>query len=1309
MKQIAKNRENKISCSVIIRTKDRPEHLYRSLDSIRCQDRKPDEVVIVNDGGEPIESVLEAFSDLPLISIVNSISKGRAEAGNAGVAASKGKAICFLDDDDRFYPDHLKRLELCMLKFDAKVAYSGSILVLKDLLGKIDPEQKQVIGEFNDPFDPNRLAFENYIPLNTLLIDRELFLKTGGFDSSFDLFEDWDLLLRLSKMTRFYHLDMKTSEYAVWGKSNQITLASRSEDWRNAYDLIFRKHFLSLGKSDQTKLMADYWMMSQERRTRIQEQERTLQDYQALFTEQERTLQDYQALFTEQERTLQNSQALFTEQERTLQNSQALFTEQLNSIESSFIHQKEQNQRLKQVIHEQSKQLTIGLGCNDIISLLNLQTDQIDHFSSNVVKSNYDRLVNWLKSHEMRITEDVEKISRFWNTIEKKMAELETDTTSLLGQLHASRLRKVWRGIPIPQVTSLLKKNKELHEFIANTANEAIPGSIGLLLPPQNQSLDQEALHAIVEYTPMFEAFAGSAEKPEMIAQLNEPEPHPVALEKNKKLCFNICCHQHNFFCVKIMLATYLRINTCNIKILIFEEEKESQHSITPLRICEFNAINVLDNQYYKVMFQPITNSKGRVYRFEISSPDATEEQHIAVWCQPATNNEFVDSFSFFDTCTVMDPWVQRMLSEISCTNLLCADSKKADHIFWIYNTPHLNSSITLPLTLFQLAEIAGDMKSSLSIFMYGRHDPVTQNYCKKNGISYLVMEESIIDKNQILLWTLQQARDSETVALNWFIQNGLGFEKNLIQNAESFFEAHPDTGMLFPVIKNQEQKISHAFAQITNNGEISTFSVGMDVNHPVNGYIRDIDAADAPFFVIPASVLKNLTPATIEEYHTVRYQITELIWQLKTNSMAAKFEPGVAFTGGKFQEQTNTGMLNQDQITFFKRWRSHLLDRPAIFDGITALFNPDRLKTALIVDMTLPTFDEDSGSLRMFELVRLLTQLGIKVTFFPDNMDSTIKYKRALEQIGVEVFCGNYGVSDAFAGRQYDIIILSRVDIGYRYMNMAKLLNPDARIYYDTVDIHYLREFRRAEIEQNKELRMLAGKIRQKELSNCIQADVVFTVTKEDTKHLRKEIPSLDCVVIPNIHGDVSSDISWENTDGLVFIGNYNHLPNVDAVLYFVKNVFPLILAKIPEIKLYLIGSHMKNSIKALESENIRILGWVEKVEPELVKRRVFISYLRYGAGMKGKIGQAMSLGLPVVSTSIGAEGMELKDEETVLVADDPGSFANNVCRAYTDKKLWVKISENGKKDICKRYGTEAVKEELKSFLEKDMSKKLQ
>jgi len=128
-----------------------------------------------------------------------------------------------------------------------------------------------------------------------------------------------------------------------------------------------------------------------------------------------------------------------------------------------------------------------------------------------------------------------------------------------------------------------------------------------------------------------------------------------------------------------------------------------------------------------------------------------------------------------------------------------------------------------------------------------------------------------------------------------------------------------------------------------------------------------------------------------------------------------------------------------------------------------------------------------------------------------------------------------------------------------------------------------------------------------------------------------------------------------------------------------------------------------MTEAIKQLQSESIEILGWVEKLEPEVVKRRVFVSYLRYGAGMKGKIGQSMALGLPVVSTSLAAEGMGLKDGETALIADDPKQFADKVYRAYTDKKIWKKLSKKGKKHIDIQYGPEAIKNKIKSFFNKE------
>ena len=174
------------SIAIIMRTKNRPHLLTRSLQSLTEQQRLSNEVIVANDGGMPIENVVNDFSRLNIRLINNVTNQGRARAGNQGVQASSSDVIGFLDDDDRFLSDHLQRLEKSILYFDAKVAYSGCRLLQRNTLGDEVILQEQAIGQFNDPYDAKRLRYENYIPLINLLIDRALWLEIGGFDEAFD-------------------------------------------------------------------------------------------------------------------------------------------------------------------------------------------------------------------------------------------------------------------------------------------------------------------------------------------------------------------------------------------------------------------------------------------------------------------------------------------------------------------------------------------------------------------------------------------------------------------------------------------------------------------------------------------------------------------------------------------------------------------------------------------------------------------------------------------------------------------------------------------------------------------------------------------------------------------------------------------------------------------------------------------------------------------------------------------------------------------------------------------------------------------
>ncbi|RKZ43661.1 MAG: hypothetical protein DRQ41_04730 [Gammaproteobacteria bacterium] len=354
---------------------------------------------------------------------------------------------------------------------------------------------------------------------------------------------------------------------------------------------------------------------------------------------------------------------------------------------------------------------------------------------------------------------------------------------------------------------------------------------------------------------------------------------------------------------------------------------------------------------------------------------------------------------------------------------------------------------------------------------------------------------------------------------------------------------------------------------------------------------------------------------------------------------------------------------------------------------------------TALIIDATLPTYDQDSGSLRLLSLMKMLVRMGYKLTFFSYERRYHLKYRYVPEALGIEVFRGK--LPNLLATRKFDFAWICRVQTAHHYIPILRLMNPDAKIFYDTVDIHYIRELRQAEIEDNPALADRALKTKRKELSNCQLVDRVITVTADDGQHLQSELPQLNFSVIPNIHQRHSSPAApFESRKDLVFIGHYRHKPNQDAVFYFIDTVLPKIHARLPDVKLHLIGSAMTNKIRALASTHVKIIGWVNQVEPEFAQRRVFISPLRYGAGMKGKLGQALSLGLPIVTTTIGAEGMGLIDGEMALIADDPDSFAEAVCRLYTDSVLWEKLAHQGKNYLEQHYGGAAVYEKLCQLL---------
>lgn len=361
--------------------------------------------------------------------------------------------------------------------------------------------------------------------------------------------------------------------------------------------------------------------------------------------------------------------------------------------------------------------------------------------------------------------------------------------------------------------------------------------------------------------------------------------------------------------------------------------------------------------------------------------------------------------------------------------------------------------------------------------------------------------------------------------------------------------------------------------------------------------------------------------------------------------------------------------------------------------------------QTISVIDSYLPFFDKESGSNRLFQLLKIFQQLKYHVAFVPHDGKCVEPYYRILTaKLGIPVVY-NYSGKKQFRKDIFDLINrtsvlwISRPNLNLKYQYLVKYF-PRIKWIYDTVDLHYVRLFRQAENETDPKIVKKALKIKKLELALASAANATIAIT-----NVEKDVLALEGVknlyVIPNVHDikEVAQPLAFAERKGIVFIGGYKHKPNVDAVLWLVREIMPIVRKKLGDIPVYLLGSYPTSEICSLNSNTVFVPGYLADVNPYFMNSRIFVAPLRYGAGMKGKIGQSLEFGLPIVSTSIGAEGMNLIDGESVLIANDTNTFADKIIQLYEDQDIWHHIKENSIKSLAD-YTPKVVSKTLQDLL---------
>jgi GT2 family glycosyltransferase len=394
--------------------------------------------------------------------------------------------------------------------------------------------------------------------------------------------------------------------------------------------------------------------------------------------------------------------------------------------------------------------------------------------------------------------------------------------------------------------------------------------------------------------------------------------------------------------------------------------------------------------------------------------------------------------------------------------------------------------------------------------------------------------------------------------------------------------------------------------------------------------------------------------------------------------------------------------LINRDK--FADKWRQ-VLPRYAPPGTPVEHAIRHRGRHMLVVDALTPDPTRDSGSLRLINIMRLLGEQGWRITFMANNRRASTGEITLLGRLGVHVLCKPWAPTlNTWLkqhGRDVNAAMLCRHYIAEPYLPLVRRLAPQATVLFDTVDLHFLREMRAAEHTGNAALARQANASRTRELALIAAADITFVVSPVEHAMLRELVTGSRVELLSNVHEVYGRSADFDARHGLVFVGGAGHPPNADAVLWLVDEILPRVHAVRPDITLHLVGDIHESERVALTRPGVIVHGRVDELEPWMNRCRIALAPLRYGAGVKGKVNMAMSHGLPVIATSIAAEGMHLVDGRDVLLADDPASFATSIVRLHDDKALWLTLSDGGLANVGNHFSLDTARETLKRIFD--------
>ncbi|AIQ55096.1 glycosyltransferase [Paenibacillus sp. FSL R7-0331] len=543
-----------------------------------------------------------------------------------------------------------------------------------------------------------------------------------------------------------------------------------------------------------------------------------------------------------------------------------------------------------------------------------------------------------------------------------------------------------------------------------------------------------------------------------------------------------------------------------------------------------------------------------------------------------------------------------------------------------------------------------------------------------------------------------------------FFLNNDTSVQPEWLSSLVELADTNENIGMVGSKLVYPDGRLQEAGGIIWNDASGWNYGRLDDPEKPEYNYVKEVDYISGAAILIRSSIWEELGGFD-ERYVPAYFEDSDLAFEIRQRGYKVLLQPKsvvVHFEGISHGTDTNSGIKSyqvKNKEKFLEKWgavlsKDHYSNAEHVF---WARDRSGKRKTIVVVDHYVPHYDKDAGGRCTFFYLKLFVSLGYHVIFIGDNYFRHEPYTSELQSLGIEVLYGDYYAKNINKwiranGAYIDYVYLNRPHISVKYISDFKKLTR-AKIVYFGHDLHYLREMRNYELTKNPSLIKSSEDWKKIEFGLMNDADVIHVVGSYEQELLQKEFPDKPVRNIPLFpYGDSYSERTaingFDARKDLLFVGGFNHTPNYDGIIWFLNEVFPLIKERDSDIKLYIVGSNPPEDLKAKATEKIIVTGFVtdEELENYYSVSRLVVVPLRYGAGVKGKVVEALYYQVPIVTTSIGAEGLE-QAERVMSIENEADAFAASVIRLYENEEVWLNYSESSQQYINQFFSVEAAR----------------